>query len=688
MTIPAAMRAERRWVCWRMETRNGKPTKVPMIADPRWDRHAQSNNPRTWRDYDLAVKAASKFDGTGFALGDGWVGIDLDNCRDPETGEIDAWATAIVDLLDSYSEVSPSGRGLHVICRGEWAAGWSNKRGTISSKAAGIEVYAAGRYFTVTAETIRDGEAPDRTMQLAHLAAMPLPFDPPRLVPVTETRDDSDSEVLARIRHAANAGRILALWDGDTSGHGGDASRADAALANHLVFWCRGDVDQADRLFRQSALWRPKWDERHAADGRTYGRMTLDRAARAYQVDHGASGRRNGATAPATEWSGDILHDFSALLDADLPEPRHPVPGLIQQGLMILAGKPKVGKSWLILNVCLAVASGGVALGRIDCPRQAVWYLALEDTRRRLRDRGRKLLAGAAWPAGTFYYDTEFPKLDAGGLAKLDESLSAHPEIKVVVIDVWKRVKPKVPPGENAYDVDYSHAVLLKTLADKHGIAIVVVHHLNKLVTDDDVDSISGSLGFAAAADGWLILRRVARVKDAGLLRGKGRDLEDVDYALAWDRSIGAWSIVGDADEVTATRELVETKRILAEFGKPMTHGQFATAAGITADAARKRLYRYAASSDISSLSDGKYYVSLSPLSQLSGLSQSPAPAAPANGTPGTPGTPGTQRTPGTPERSFPKCRGCGGWLKGSEDAVGVCGACREKESGVTDEPF
>jgi len=142
--IPAALRSERRWMLWNLEWATNKWTKLPKQAH---GGNAKSNDPATWASFDAVREAYLRggFDGIGFALGGGFVGVDLDNCRDPQTGAGEEWAREIINALGSYTEVSPSGTGFKVFCLGEWHGGWTRK-----THASGeVEVYTR-QYFTVT----------------------------------------------------------------------------------------------------------------------------------------------------------------------------------------------------------------------------------------------------------------------------------------------------------------------------------------------------------------------------------------------------------------------------------------------------------------------------------------------------------------------------------------------------------
>src|SRR3712207_331441 len=134
----------RQWLCWNTEERDGKPTKVPY--SPLSGERASSTNPQTWAGYEDAVEACKErgYGGIGFVFTpeDDLCGVDLDGCLEPETGEVEGWAQEIIEELNSYTEVSPSGAGVHILIRGKLPEG-HNRKGR-------FEVYDKGRYFTVT----------------------------------------------------------------------------------------------------------------------------------------------------------------------------------------------------------------------------------------------------------------------------------------------------------------------------------------------------------------------------------------------------------------------------------------------------------------------------------------------------------------------------------------------------------
>lgn len=231
------------------------------------------------------------------------------------------------------------------------------------------------------------------------------------------------------------------------------------------------------------------------------------------------------------------------LMSATFPEPRWAVPGLIPEGVSVLAARPKIGKSWLMLGISIAVASGGRALGQIACQPGDVLYLALEDTPRRLQERLSILLDEGETVPERLYIATEWRRFDVGGLEDIDVWLTEHPGARMVVVDTLEKVRPGRKRDGSLYAEDYAALAGLKLLAEKHGIAAPVVHHLRKGKADDPFDTISGTLGLSAAADTNLVLERVRGAADAAL-HITGRDVEEAVYALRWEAAIAGWTIL------------------------------------------------------------------------------------------------------------------------------------------------
>jgi len=269
-------------------------------------------------------------------------------------------------------------------------------------------------------------------------------------------------------------------------------------------------------------------------------------------------------------------------LDAQVfPPMRWVVPGVIAEGLTILAGAPKLGKSWLALSLALAVASGTDALGCIDVghPRP-VLYLALEDGHRRLQFRSRQLLGDEPIPSD-LHLIVKGSQLELR--VALTEWLDNHrDEQPLVIVDTLAKLRPPPNKADSAYDADYRFVGGLKAIIDGvPGGGMVLVHHTNKRTDGDFIDSVSGTQGVAGAADSTITLRR-SRHEETATLSVTGRDVIEAEYAIT--SSEGMWRL--DGGDLAAARATAEQTRATAGLGDrsaavvEFVNGRTATKAG------------------------------------------------------------------------------------------------------------
>jgi hypothetical protein len=264
--------------------------------------------------------------------------------------------------------------------------------------------------------------------------------------------------------------------------------------------------------------------------------------------------RESSPSTRRTSWTADELmaEAFPALLWA--------VAGIVAAGLNLLAGAPKLGKSWLALNLAVAIAAGGRALGRIEVDAGDVLYLALEDNPRRMQDRLRTVLAGSdASPRLTIAVECE--PLPRGGDDRIRRWLDDHPDARLVIVDVFARVRGHSDVRADRYADDYAAAFSLKKIADQYGVAVLLVHHTRKQDSSDFLDMVSGTNGLAGAADAILVLTRARNTKQA-VLKVTGRDVEEAEYALELDPRLGAWQMLDGAPADYAVSD--ERRRIAA----------------------------------------------------------------------------------------------------------------------------
>lgn len=277
--IPSELKALPQWVLWKKENRNGKPTKIPYQPSGEM---AQANNRRTWSTFASVVKyyLEHEYDGIGFVFSrqDNYIGIDIDNCV--VDGKPNSFAMEIIELLDSYTEFSPSGNGIHIIVKGKLPQSVLGT-GRKSTK-YGLEVYSYGRYFTMSGNRENSNEIYDRTDELAEL--FEKYFDDSDIkgrINLAEYEKDeiklSNEELWERMFRSKNGDEIRALYNGHLIN--GDHSASDLALCNHLAFWTGKSATRMDSMFRETALMRDKWDVIHFRDtNETYGERTIAKA--------------------------------------------------------------------------------------------------------------------------------------------------------------------------------------------------------------------------------------------------------------------------------------------------------------------------------------------------------------------------------------------------------------------------
>jgi AAA domain/Primase C terminal 2 (PriCT-2) len=280
------------------------------------------------------------------------------------------------------------------------------------------------------------------------------------------------------------------------------------------------------------------------------------------------------------------------------------VHGYIVEGLTLFAGKPKVGKSWLLLHAAFAVAEGSFTLGGAQCEQGDVLYCALEDNPRRLQSRLTKLFGTQDWPA-RLNFTCEMPRLAEGGLDFIKNWIEGAERPRLVIIDTLAMVRMPNNKDKSTYDADYAAVKELRDLALKYGIAIILVHHLRKAEADDPFDTVSGTLGLTGAVDTVMILRRDTR---GTILHAKGRDLVEIEKAISFDAGTCSWTIVGDADATRKSAERTTIVAALEEAGtEPLSPNQIAGAVGMKPVNVKKMLARLVADSVIKKASYGKY---------------------------------------------------------------------------------
>lgn len=303
-----------------------------------------------------------------------------------------------------------------------------------------------------------------------------------------------------------------------------------------------------------------------------------------------------------------VIGTAAALKKMTFAPIRYIVPGYIAEGCTLLAGRPKLGKSWMVMEMALAVARGGTCLGGIQCEQGEVLMLALEDNQRRLHSRIKKLmppLVPTAWPE-SFHYSTEWPRANDGGLAYINEWLDQHQNARLIIVDVLAQFRPIRSGKDQLYDGDYRAIKDLQEIASKRNVAIVIVHHTRKSQSEsgDPFETVSGSLGLSGAADTTLVLDRNS---NGCTLYGRGRDIEEIESAVTFDKTTAKWIVQGNVTEVRRSDERGNILDALRHAGEAMSPNDLVVVTGMKSGNIRRLLLKMVEAGEVQKSGRGSY---------------------------------------------------------------------------------
>ena len=400
--LPETLKQRGLFCLWKYEEMDGRQTKMPYNPNSPQDR-AKSNDRSTFAPMATAQARAAGFDGIGIGIFDDIAGIDIDHCID-DAGKLSPMAQDIVQTMDAYTEISPSGKGLRILFL---APGFSydKERYYIKESKQGLEIYIAGmtnRYLTVTGNTLRSSDLVNRDAELQTVLDRYMKRNTAEQQPQGQqtldswqyvrmqqrtAADLSDRELIDRAMNAGNGSAFTSLWNGNISGYPSH-SEADQALCNLLAFWTNKDAARMDSLFRQSGLMRDKWNRRQS--GTTYGAITISKAiagcAEGYTPpqEATASPQANGTPAPGQTTPADekapqngaeqpktatqLFDSFLDKVQTDIYKPLQTgMPafdtmlggGILRQSLVILSAAPGTGKTTLAQQIFETMATTG-----------------------------------------------------------------------------------------------------------------------------------------------------------------------------------------------------------------------------------------------------------------------------------------------------------------------------------------
>ncbi len=270
--IPEEIKDRKQWVTWRYEKEGEKDTLRKPPINAKTGTYANPTDPNTWSSFSTALQRyeAGGYDGIGyvFSKDDPYVGTDLDECHDPETGEIESWALDVIKAINSYTEVSPSGTGIKIIAKGKLSG-----RGRKSGQ---IEMYDNAHYFTITGQRLDSfpRKLNKRPKSIKKLYDKFFKDKPSEAVTDNMNASDplSDEDIISRAKNAKNGKRFKRLWKGDWE-YFKSQSEADLALCGMLAYWTGRDRMKIESLFCRSGLMRKKWEKRS-----DYRERTIDQA--------------------------------------------------------------------------------------------------------------------------------------------------------------------------------------------------------------------------------------------------------------------------------------------------------------------------------------------------------------------------------------------------------------------------
>jgi len=468
--IPEQLKELPQWVVWRYVEKNGKWTKPPFQVN---GQHASSTDQKTWNTFEnvWAAYQSGEFDGIGFCLSlDSYlVGIDLDHCL--TDGRPDALAESVLaDFDGTYAEASPSGEGLRLFTMGKLDN---------AVKTPAIEMYSSGRYLTLTGRRLSAGstivplqDQINKTYAAYAKPKAPAPA-PPAVKPSSTEMKQSDQDLCAMISASRRGDTFQRLFAGDISGYGSQ-SEADLAFASMLMWWSGNDTSMTDSIFRQSGLYREKWDVLHGAE--TYGQMTIMRA-------WSDSPRDSSKTiAPINNLLANKStrrFKFVSSSALEFVAARWLIKNILEeQTTMSLFGAPGSMKSFIVIDMGLCVATGKDWHGHKTKQGPCLYICGEGRANVKKRNVAWELHHGVKAPL--FFVSTIAAQLlDPASLSDVevaaDEITATHGKPACIIIDTLNR---NFGPGDENSTADMTAFVqAIDQLCDRLGCAFVIVHH-------------------------------------------------------------------------------------------------------------------------------------------------------------------------------------------------------------------
>lgn len=338
-----------------------------------------------------------------------------------------------------------------------------------------------------------------------------------------------------------------------------------------------------------ACLIRDLWQRRSLI---SIGYALIDRAdvvERGYTADNQINTAINDISTLSNSSKKNIeTQDIADIVNVEFPPLTQIVEGLIVPGLTLLCAKPKVGKSWMAVDIGLACAGGGFAFGKLKCEKVESFLLMLEDSQRRIKDRALTVLNGTGVPRGCMI-QTKW-KRGQNGIDDIERFLDSNLNIRLVCIDVLTKFRDGAHGNGSMYQEDYECLAGIQSVAQQRDIAIIVLHHLRKADAEDPMDLVSGTLGLTGAADHIIVV--TGKKEDGYKLVMRGRDLPDIAWDMEFSR--GQWSIMGDSEvkrkRLDAVGRIERSTKIRALNEQGLNNREIAMELGINEITVRRAL--------------------------------------------------------------------------------------------------
>lgn len=545
--IPDKLKTHALWCVW-------KQGKIP--CNPRTGKNAQSNIPETFSDFETACNALEKgqYEGLGINIHNGFSAIDIDHCID-EKGELSGMAKDIITKMGSYTEISPSGTGIHIIFTMHDFL-FDKEAYYINNQKIGLEVYIAGatkKFITITGNAINDNDIADNPTDLQEILEKYMLKPQSPASNFNSISIPTNSKICYLQIGLEKDKKLIDYWNGNRTLR--SESENDMGFMSKLLYWTNGNVDEAIKAFRASPYasqkdpaHQKKMDRLDYLPGLAKKAMPSEFASQS-NAEYQNQQKLKKKQEQKKSYQEIKLVSAQDLQKVELPPVRYLIEDLLPQGTSILTAASKIGKSWLVLDMGLQIAAGGYFFNK-RTESTGVLYLALEDSYKRLQDRINKILCYHPAPAN-LHLLTNAPNLENGLLKCLDNILEQNPEIKLIIIDTLQKIRGQAKSRESAYQQDYREMGMIKEFADKREISIFLVHHNRKLVDDSDpFNMISGTNGIMGVADTIFVITKNSRDDKRAVLHITGRDVLQNDIVICFNESTSRWDVIGYKEKI------------------------------------------------------------------------------------------------------------------------------------------